>query len=75
MLTRLGGFGSRPRAADTEASIGLRERHITTSPLTTLSSVTMAEAGKIAKSLASMGGRQAQLKARLFALEPDIEQC
>jgi hypothetical protein len=35
----------------------------------------MAEAGKIAKSLASMGGRQAQMKARLFALDPETEQC
>jgi hypothetical protein len=40
------------------------ERQITTSPLSITLQVAMAEAGKIGKSLASMGRRTAQTKAR-----------
>ena len=50
--------------ADTERHWDSRERQITTSPLSITHKVAMAEAGKIGKSLASMGRRTAQTKAR-----------
>jgi hypothetical protein len=34
----------------------------------------MASAGKISKTLASMGGRQEAIKARPFALEPSYSE-
>ena len=61
-------------AADTERhwnrANGLNH-HISTHNLPL---VTMASAGKITKTLASMGGRQEAIKARHFALEPGYRE-
>jgi hypothetical protein len=73
LLTRLGGCRSRT-SSSRYRGIGIARtayHHISTHNSFL---VAMASAGKITKSLASMGGRQAAIKARSLVLGSRTEQ-